>query len=58
MNGPLSDIDHASEEFADGILTRVHHQMTDALDRAAQRDIEGASDWRNFQTTGNRYANR
>lgn len=63
MTGPLSAIGHAWEDFADHVadwsvdlLRRTAGDMADALDRAARRDIEGASDWRDLNPKEDRYA--
>jgi hypothetical protein len=53
MTGPLSAIGLAWDSLADHVadwsvylLRRTAGEMSDALDRAARRDIEGAADWR------------
>ncbi len=65
MSGPFAKLGRDWQDFADGIFTfqsqilrRVHGEMADALDRAAMRDVEGARDWRDLQSTGDRYADR
>lgn len=63
MTGRLSDLGQPWTEMVDSTdaqvaaLRRRAREMADALDRDARRDIEGASDWRDPQNTGDRYAN-
>lgn len=63
MTGRLSDFGEPWTEMAVdtdaqvAALRRRAREMADALDRDAQHDIEGASDWRDPQNTGDRYAN-
>lgn len=59
----LADIGQAWDAMLDGLadsqvdlLRRKHSEMAAALDRAAMRDVEGATEWRNLQNTGDRYA--
>lgn len=63
MKGPLSEISLALEEMIDGtadltsdVLRRTAGQLAEGYDQAAQRDIEGARDWRNLTTKEDRYA--
>ncbi len=63
MKGPLSEISLALEEMIDGsadlqadVLRRVAGWMSEGYDQAAQRDVEGARDWRNLTTKEERYA--
>ena len=63
MTGPLSAIGHAWEELVDHVadwsvdlLRRTAGEMAAGLDRAAQRDIEGAREWRNLARKEDRYA--
>lgn len=59
MKGPLSEISLALEEMIDGsadlqadVLRRVAGWMSEGYDRAAQRDVEGAEDWRDLNSKG------
>jgi hypothetical protein len=62
MTGKISDLGLPWTEMAAdtdaqvAALRRRAREMAMALDRAARRDIEGASDWRDLQNTGDRYA--
>jgi len=63
MTGPLAAFNKACAEFIDeladqqvALLRRTSSDMADALDRAAQRDVEGAREWRDLTNTRNRYA--
>ena len=65
MTGSLANIDRAFDLLADGltdvqvsVLRQTHRRLADEIDRAAMRDVEGASDWRDLQNTGDRYADR
>lgn len=65
MTGPLAEIgatwqalDDMLADFQTDMLRRTASQMADALDRAAQQDVEGVRDWRDLSTARkeNRYA--
>ena len=65
MTGRLSDLgqdwtalaDHIADWSVD-LLRRARDELAGGIDRTARRDIEGASDWRDLQNTGDRYADR
>ena len=55
MTGRLSDLGQDWAELADHIadwsvdlLRRARDQLAGGIDRAAMRDIEGATDWRDL----------
>lgn len=57
MTGLLSTASRALEEMIDStadwaseLLRRTAADMGHALDQAAQRDVEGADEWRNLQS--------
>ena len=61
MTGPLATFGKEWSELVDeladqqvAMLRRVASELNH--DTHAMRAIEGARDWRNLQTTGNRYA--
>lgn len=63
MTGPLAAFGKAWAEFINeladhqvALLRRTSSDMADALDHAAQRDVEGSREWRDLQNTRNRYA--
>lgn len=63
MTGPLASFGKEWAAFIDeladqqvALLRRTSSDMADALDRAAQRDVEGAREWRDLQNTRNGYA--
>lgn len=57
MTGPLSSFGNDLQDLADRIadwsvdmLRRASTELGSGLDRSAQRDIEGASEWRDLST--------
>lgn len=63
MSGHLTTASRALEEMIDSaatfqadLLRRLASLMEDDFDRAAQRDVEGASDWRELNRMEKRYA--
>lgn len=58
MTSSLRAFAQAWDDFADAaatwqaeLLRRIAGGMADALDRAAQRDVEGGEDWRDLTKT-------
>lgn len=63
MTGPLATLGHDWDRFVEAttdfqvcLLRRMATELDH--DTHAMRAVEGAKDWRNLQTTGNRYADR
>jgi len=63
MTGLLANLGQEWNDLADHIadwsvdlLRRARDELAGGIDRAAMRDIEGATDWRDLQNTGDRYA--
>jgi hypothetical protein len=58
MTGPLSTASRQLEELIDSttdwavdLLARTGDDMAAALDHAAMRDVEGATEWRDLSST-------